>query len=257
MEPALQNNIVKAYLNGVSIQNLSKQFNLHEATICRYLHKNNVIVKKHTLYKIQNNFENISSEFEAYFLGLMITDGTVHSKRNAAAISLLEADKNVLEIFSNFVYGQNACKIYNVKNSNNKCCKLSFYNKELKDNLIKHGCCPRKTFVTTYPEVNGLHDHFIRGLFDGDGCIYISKNERAKVIFVGTKALEDGIINMTNNIYNLNINYSFYQGKKYKKNICEMTINRKEDVRTFLNFIYKDATVYINRKYEKYKTICL
>ena len=41
-----------------------------------------------------------------------------------------------------------------------------------------------------------------------------------------------------------------------KKNIYEIKINNKKDVITFMQWLYKDSTIYMERKYKKYLEIC-
>jgi len=253
--------IIKRYLKGESSESIAKDLNINGSTVCRKLKKHNVEIRPASQnkrkYNLKENWlKNIDSQQKAYFLGLMITDGTVHHKRDEATIGLSETDIDVLKQISNIVYGEEIIHLYDVIGSSTRCAKLGFYGKTFKDNLILNGCPPQKTFLTEYSATipDHLHSHFIRGLYDGDGCIYIGKN-RVVVDLVGTEMLCDGIIHVINNLYNLNIKFSKYKGKKHKGTICSMRINKKQDVIKFLDFIYNDAIIYIKRKYNKYNLI--
>ncbi|MFZ4795936.1 MAG: LAGLIDADG family homing endonuclease [Bacteroidia bacterium] len=254
----IEQEIIKRYSDGESSEKLAKEFNVNGTTICRKLKKHSIKIRSSQenkqLYKKDENWLlDINTEEKAYFLGLMISDGTVHSKREASSISLLKDDADVLSKISILVYGFDNTKIYSIKNSLLKIKKLDFYGKCFKNNLIKHSCMPNKTFIVTYPNTipENLQSHFIRGLLDGDGCIYVSKN-RFIVDFVGTHMLLNGVKNIINDIFRMNILFSFYKGKKHKDTICSMRINKKNDVKKFLDFIYKDSTIYFNRKKDKY-----
>ncbi len=94
-----------------------------------------------------------------------------------------------------------------------------------------------------------LMKHFIRGLFDGDGCIsiYNDNNLLAWSIISGKemclflkKFFKD----------KLNIHLSFCkQGNSYTVS----TGNRKA-VEAIMDWMYKDAIVFLDRKYEKYNS---
>ena len=253
--------IINRYVSGESSESIAKDLGINGSTVCRKLKKYGIKIRPSSQNKIKHNKNDawlkvLDDENKAYFLGLMITDGTVHYKRDEVTIGLSEADADVLKQISNIIYGKEIINTYDVKGSSVRCSKLSFYGSEFKNNLMFHGCHPKKTFSTVYP-INisyNLHSHFIRGLYDGDGCIYIGKN-RVVVDFVGTEMLADGIAHIINDVFNLNIKFSKYKGKKHKKTICSMRINRKQDVLKFLDFIYKNASIFIKRKHDKYNLI--
>ena len=49
----------------------------------------------------------------------------------------------------------------------------NIFSKHLAEQLAKIGCPPRKSFILKYPDWldKDLRSHFIRGYFEGDGCI--------------------------------------------------------------------------------------
>jgi hypothetical protein len=52
------------------------------------------------------------------------------------------------------------------------CSTFSIYNTKIVSDLYKHGCVNNKTFKIKLPKLReDLIRHFIRGYFDGDGCI--------------------------------------------------------------------------------------
>lgn len=81
-------------------------------------------------------------------------------------------------------------------------CRMSFDNKHMVDVLTNYGCIPKKSLTLTFPDKNVFKDkslirHFIRGYFDGDGCItYANANHSSiEVSIVGTKPFLDECIN--------------------------------------------------------------
>ena len=101
--------------------------------------------------------------------------------------------------------------------------------------------------------------HFIRGYFDGDGCISINKDKHnVRVNFVGTEDMLKHIVEIfvkecgahkpeliENSNNNGNIVYSVQWGNVYT---CHK----------IYNYLYKGANIYLDRKLEKFDTIyCL
>lgn len=92
--------------------------------------------------------------------------------------------------------------------------------------------------------------HYIRGYFDGDGCFTFT-NKTFHVSFVtASKNLNDDIvnilksqgINVVEENYINSCNTIMYRPNIYKTN----------DKIKFLNWIYEDCKIYLDRKYKKY-----
>ena len=59
-------------------------------------------------------------------------------------------------------------------------------NKHLWNILNSYGCTPRKSLTLKFPDIKifkskDLIRHFIRGYFDGDGCISFSNKDHTKI----------------------------------------------------------------------------
>lgn len=82
--------------------------------------------------------------------------------------------------------------------------------KHMFNTLTNYGCTTRKSLTLKFPNINifknkNLIRHFIRGYFDGDGCISYGNKEHTYPIvsILGTKDFLDGI----QKIYNSNHKY--------------------------------------------------
>jgi hypothetical protein len=121
-------------------------------------------------------FKNINSKEKAYFLGLMYADGSISDR--SIIISLQERDCNILEKFKKIIGYTGPLRYVNKKNKkwqNHKI--LCIYSRELVKDLTLLGCGKRKTYNLKFPKINKqYYSHFIRGVFDGDGCIISNKN---------------------------------------------------------------------------------
>ena len=122
------------------------------------------------------------------------------------------------------------------------------------NDLIANGAIRDKTYTMQLPNIpNELMCHFIRGYFDGDGCIYITKKNRIRCHFdsVSTIFLEQ----LRKFLYDTGINSYLYISKnnngKYK-DLYRLEIAGVEYTQKFLQYIYNNSQIYLDRKYEKY-----
>lgn len=78
--------------------------------------------------------------------------------------------------------------------------RFAVSNKKLVSDLIKLGCVPCKSLILTFPnkeifKTDDLVKHFIRGYFDGDGCISYSSNKyyKPRCSILGTRSILENI----------------------------------------------------------------
>lgn len=95
-----------------------------------------------------------------------------------------------------------------------------------------------------------LIPHYIRGIFDGDGWISWNNNYSEFGFGMGFD-----ILNYIKNIFENNVNIKEYGIKPYKK-IFRYRITSKKEIMKILDYIYKDANVYLDRKHDRYKEFC-
>lgn len=100
-----------------------------------------------------------------------------------------------------------------------------------------------ETISAKLPE--GILTNFIRGLFDADGCIANAKGNS-----VGTVSMCDGKILMEW----VKKQYPFFKIKEdnISKGLYILSLYKQDDKLSFLNSIYKNANIYLDRKYEMY-----
>lgn len=79
--------------------------------------------------------------------------------------------------------------------------------------------------------------HFIRGCFDGDGSAFISSGY-FRIAYYGSHKICQDILDIMG-----------FKSKVYdKETVSFFSIQKKEYVEKFYNYIYKDATIYMHRK---------
>ena len=115
------------------------------------------------------NFEIIDTEEKAYWLGFLYADGSVSSTDNRIELGLAEKDLNHIEKFKEFIGIPNKISY----RPQTKSYRYSFKSIPCKEDLIKHGCVPKKSLILKFPTEEQVPEHlirhFIRGYFDGDG----------------------------------------------------------------------------------------
>lgn len=257
--------IINTYLQDKKSQKtIADEFNVTQGTIRNLLIKHQIKLRSdNKVYeKDESFFERVDTEEKAYWLGFLYADGYIVQTKEKSKIRLgiQSRDEEHLKKFLKSLKSNHKIK-HSKKVTNEKEYYLSFVDivsvKMVKD-IIALGCTPRKTFTQTFPSEDILPKEFqlsfIRGVFDGDGCItkskdnYINLNgqqcESYKAYFIGTK-------NMIDNIKQI-LNVSYLKTCK-EKNIYKLYIGGNQHAYKILSeYIYKDATIYLERKYKKF-----
>jgi hypothetical protein len=122
----------------------------------------------------ENFFSDIDTEEKAYFLGLLFADGYINERLNMVDLTLHHKDSEILENFVKELYTNDRPLKIIRKNY----LRLVINSEKIVADLKKHGCFQKKTFKLEFPTTieNNLIKHFMRGYFDGDGCVTLSKN---------------------------------------------------------------------------------
>lgn len=205
-------------------------------------------------------FDNIDTQNKAYFLGFLFADGNNCMQKSTIRISLQEKDRDILEKLR-IDAGSN--KPLCLKSSENKRNNgegydykdqyaLDVCNKHWCERLSELGCVPNKSLVLKFPDYlsDEMLPHFIRGYFDGDGCIVNAKSGNHNINLTSTK---DFCISVQNIVFNLFGIKSYIHPASNKNGITSVwTLSKKQDIKTFLDWIYKDAELYLERKYNRY-----
>lgn len=208
-------------------------------------------------------FDVIDSEEKAYWLGFLMADGYNHVSKSAICLRLNAIDTEILEKFRTFL--KSDAPIYSfrrktlVSGSENDYKEVRVNSVHLSDTLTRLGCVQGKTYTLEFPDYipDGLMNHFIRGYFDGDGCISITKRTNRKspdsmvyqFTVVGRKEFLEKLQSK------LVVNAGVVQNPlKVKGNNFAQTIHYGgfNVVLRILNYLYKDATIYLKRKHDKY-----
>lgn len=203
------------------------------------------------MYRYNKQFFNkIDTEEKAYWAGFIAADGNIRKDFLKMRIELNIQDYSHLEKFKKSIEGNNPIK--ESIRSNNHSCYIDVNCKEFCLALNELGITPKKSLnlqIKFELIPKELRNHFIRGYFDGDGSInkYQRKNKSYlewEISFISSKAFLSQIldeIGKERNFYSCGNNF-------------RITFKAKEDIKDIINYLYKDATIYMDRKIEKANT---
>lgn len=255
--------IFKKYNEGLTTQKLADIYLCNVKTIYSLFKQNNVQVKTlsdYRKYEINHNyFEIINSEEKAYFLGLMYADGYNNEKKGFASISLSEKDKEILNIFTENVQPLKPLMFTKKKKDTfSNFYTLTMHSRKITTNLSKLGCKQAKTHILQFPTEEQIPSyllrHFVRGYFDGDGCI--NNGKRNHFSFVGTKDFINSLQELFKKELNFNITKTSIRHPLHNNNTVTLLKCGKIQSIKFGEWLYKDATIYMKRKkdiFESYK----
>ena len=241
---------------------LCLDYNISFTTLNKYLKLNSI--QTNNKYSVNfNYFDKIDTEDKAYFLGLLYADGCNIEKRNSISICLQERDKDILEVFRNKIGLEKPLTFRNRKKEKGTFQNqwaLTIINRHLSNTLAKIGCWANKSMSLTFPDLSivpeNLLNHFIRGIWDGDGHIGLYKRKKCNSIFCDVSLVSTEMFcdKLSKVLRIKGINTSII-AKNKSKITRQLHINSKPQAVEFLNWIYKDSTVFLKRKYDKYQEI--
>ena len=233
----------------MTTKELSIKYNKASSSINQLLRTHNLKSKPEERRKFDKSFnENIFSKYteeSCYIAGFIAADGCIRNDR-VLSIKISIVDLELLEKISKIIGGykpiiyKNVCSLY--INS------LQIIN-DLKNNF---NITPRKTFTLKFPiqiPIEFRH-HFIRGYFDGDGCIFKTLTNPKKIntskiklryTILGTYDLLNGILN--------SLPFENHYKIKPKKNIFYFSLYK--NAFNFYTYIYNNYTICLLRKKEK------
>ena len=258
--------ICKLYIDGNSCTTIAKKYTCSHHVILDILEQQGIprdAKRFHRKYQLNEHyFDVIDTPSKAYILGLLHADGCNHMDKGTISIALQEFDKNLLETIRleigskkplRFIDNSNKNKFgYNYENMY----ELQMFSMHMCEQLANKGIIPNKSLKIDFPDWldDDLISHYIRGVFDGDGSVYQQiKNENNKPIVVTITATDSFCQKLKDICKNkLNINSHVYDASCHNGVTKVFTLSGKNICKTFLDWIYKDAEIYLQRKYDRY-----
>lgn len=211
-------------------------------------------------YFLDEKFFDSFGQRQAYYLGLLYADGNNYktNRKNVVRIALHKKDRDILDKFNSDLKHAKPLR------ANRDLLELEISNKYISDKLLDLGLTPRKTFTLEFPKWLdvSLHSHFIRGYFDGGGSIGFYKPgpssraskhyKTARFSIVSTDSFCNSVISIFTEKLNITSSLKI-RHKDRNNNTRTIDIGGNLQVKRLLDFIYNNAEVYLDRKYNLYK----
>lgn len=270
-ELAIINDNLENYL---SLNRIHQKYNISDKRIKQIFHKYglNPIKNIHKgKYSFDTDFFKQDSEFLAYFLGWMCSDGFIQNNTNLIAIEIKQSDGEILEEIKKSMNYDRPISYFSREKGNGKFAKLTLENKYVKQLLInKYGIVPNKSSLIDFCfKIENLSKiywkDFIRGYFDGDGSIKKTKESLTfqidstslKQIYSLKEKIEELVFDEFKEKISLSISISHKKGDKnsgfkHNYNIYRLYCYGKKAEKVFF-ILYNKSNIYLKRKYDRYK----
>lgn len=254
--------IVDMYLNGYSSVKIGQLYDMSHKPVLSVLDKMGVPRNWNSLRKYNINehyFDNIDTPNKAYILGLLYADGYNNTSINAIRLSLQEDDKQILEDISKEL-DYNAPLIFYEHSKEHEGWKdvytLAIRSAHMSKVLNNLGVCRAKSLILEFPQWlnKNLYSHFIRGYFDGDGSVYCHKKTMNwNISIVSTKNFCNFVKNIIENELGIHVHVKL--DGRHNDITSDIRIGGNNQVTKFLDWIYNDADLKMERKYIKYQQL--
>lgn len=241
--------IAKIYLSGKSTRAIAASYGLsHHISICDALKRQGITQRskeeRNRLYKCNPFiFDKLDNEMSAYLHGFIYADGNV-SRDKTLSISIANSDKAHLEKIRLALQTEAPVKTLVNKGYGNFRAVLSYTERHLAKELMDKGIIVNRP----YPELifkylpDDMFNHWLRGFFDGDGT---AKRDKA-VGFCGSYQL------MFLLRERITFNCDTYPDISIRKHVTKptfyLTYSGRNVALRVANFMYKDATIWLERK---------
>ncbi len=248
--------IKQLYDNGKTSYELAEMYNMSSVNMRRWLHLWGVQMRDSKYTFDEHYFDMIDNQDKAYIMGLLYSDGYHNVKDNTITITLQETDKHILESINSLLNSDRQLRFVNnsAKNPNwSDCYQLSFTSPYTSKVLEAYGLVGAKSLILEFPKWldKKLYQHFIRGVFDGDGSISKSKY-KYNMSIISTESFCSKIQEILSD--ELGIESRMYISSSLDKPTRTLMIIKKHLNKIFFDWLYKDANLYLKRKYDVYKS---
>ncbi len=252
--------IVKLYESGLSTVKIATLYGVTHKVITKILDKKGIKRCNNSNRKYKLNeayFDEIDTPNKAYILGFLYADGSNSENKCTISMSLQEEDGYILEKIRQEIGSEKPLEFldysnkhdggYNYKNQY----RLLMFSRHMCNALKNKGVMPNKSLILKWPTFlrDDLYSHFLRGYIDGDGYIQPHKWEHC-VDFISTYDFcRQAQIYIENK---LGIKCKLNEASCHNGVTTYLYIRYKEQVKLFLDYIYQDAELYLERKYNTY-----
>ena len=248
------------YEQHLSLEVIASKFNVCVNTIRNYLdadgtYRPNFVQKDFGLD--HGYFKTIDTEAKAYLLGFLLADGNVYYPKSGSRklrMQLHEKDVSVLEFMRAELRSVNVIQHNTRDGASDHTCTFCVTSDQLVQDLAKYGMVPAKTYELNIPILPEPYmQHMLRGLFDGDGSVIHTEHCKA----VDFSGMSHHLIQVQNYLVEhvgvarkqIYTQISEYTDGKYYEDWSHVMWGGRQDYGKILDYLYRNATIYLRRKY--------
>jgi len=267
MKQVNKEEILKLYNDGLSMMKIAKHFGFKSyGPIRTVLRKEGINLKLRigSNSRVKNIdetfFDSIDTPDKAYILGWIISDGYVNKYKLTFCIKDLEILKKIKSIMNSdhkitdYTYYDKRTNKYYQRYS------LQITSKKIVNSLTNLGVHQSKSFTVDLPDIQEhLHQHLIRGIFDGDGYIGVGVRKTGNLIARFSMIVSEKLYNKLEPIFS-NLGITFMKplvvAEKNNEKVLKIRVYRNSELLKFFNYIYGDGNVTkLERKYDKFRLL--
>lgn len=243
------------YQKNMTMEDIAEKFNSCRHTIGRTLKRYGFNIDRLKYHCNDSYFDVIDTKEKAYILGLLWADGCNDVDLGKIQLQLQERDADILNIINELTCNDRPLYFTPLHDKNpnwQNTYTLVLKSYHMSEVLNSYGMVQKKSLVLEFPNCldKSLYKYFILGYFDGDGSISYNTNTKAlNVDMIGTYMFLSVVQDICKD---LGIK-TFLSNKNEDSTICILGITNKKDRMAFLDWIYRESTIKIKRKYLKYQ----
>ena len=232
----------------ISIRKIAKKYENNHVAISTFLKKHDQSTEMFRHKFNHNFFDNIDNEANAYFLGMMLSDGFVQEGRTGLNLT----DRDVIEKFKKAIEYDGEIRVLDgAKPHHKKHYEINLYSVYMQKVLEKYNIVQNKSLILEFPNKelipNNMIRHVIRGIFDGDGGFkYYEKRKSWNIVITGTKDICEKIKE-----YSKIDSEIYYASQKENSNTWQWVVRKRLEIIKFVEWIYGNTTIYMDRKFKQ------
>lgn len=205
----LHEKILKMLNSGMKHQDIADKIGISR-DILRYILYNDININNNSRYSnclFDESWINFNNPIFWYILGIITSDGHINEKSNT--ISIFQSDQIYLNRLQKYI--NHSGRIY--KKIDSEMSILMITSEKLYNILKSFNLDPDKRYNAPFifPENKEMTKYYIRGLFDGDGCLYYAYtsgvlDKRTWQITSGSELIVNGVKKVIEDILDINLN---------------------------------------------------
>jgi len=247
-------NVIELYTSGLSQTQIEKDLKMTRKTIRTILKEVDQDRTKSQQWRLrygstlnENAFETLTPESE-YWIGFLYADGHILGHRGyAVEVGVHTHDKEHLDKFLTFLESNNSI----IKDPRGEYYRVRIGSEKLHNSLMALGFTHNKS-VDAVPFESLINSRdFWRGVVDGDGCLHmVLANDYPMLALCGTKSTIKEFLEFArrNGIQTKAVGSIAAKGRA----LWQVSLACNNAIQT-AHLLYKDATVYLDRKYAIYQ----